>query len=74
MVASDFNAAEIAELSDDAIVDTLMLELLPQVVPAFGRPGLYAESVDTRRPYHCSQAAPPAPPPGNLPGNRGLRR
>ena len=36
VVASDFyNAAEIAELSDDAIVDTLMLELLPQVVPAF---------------------------------------
>ena len=36
VVASDFyNASAIAELSDDAIVDTLMQELLPQVVPAF---------------------------------------
>ena len=36
VVASDFyNATAIAELSDEAIVDTLMRELLPQAVPAF---------------------------------------
>ena len=36
VVASDFyNATAIAELSDAAIIDTLMRDLLPQVVPAF---------------------------------------
>ena len=41
VVASDFyNATAIAELSDAAIVDTLMQELLPQAVPAFRQAGV----------------------------------
>ena len=41
VVASDFyNATAIAELSDEAIVDTLMRELLPQAVPAFRQAGV----------------------------------